>query len=280
MTGATDRRLFPCNGRVAHVSLKGQVDHVRFVEGRLARIKTPVLDLRRSPRGDRDRQLLHGASFLVLDEDGTEGTVFGRAEADGYVGYAARDGLGDFRTPSHRVWSLGAHVYPEPGIKVEPVMTLPFHSVVEATDETESFIEIANGGYIPTAQVKTVNDLATDPVEVAERLVGTPYLWGGDSNWGIDCSGLVQLALASVGIDAPRDSDQQEHAIGTVLGKRDRLRRGDFVFWSGHVGMMADSELLIHANAYHMAVKIEPLDGAAARIQATGGGEITLRRRI
>ncbi len=280
MKRAIDRRLFPCNERVAHVSLRGQVGGVRFVEGRLARVRSSVLDLRRSPCGDRDRQLLHGAGFLVLDEEGARGTVFGRAEADGYVGYVARDGLEDFRTPSHRVWSLGAHVYPEPVIKVEPVMTLPFFSVVEASDETESFIEIANGGYIPTAQVKTVNDLATDPVEVAERLVGTPYLWGGDSNWGIDCSGLVQLALASAGIDAPRDSDMQEHNVGTVLDGRDGMRRGDFVFWSGHVGIMVDSEHLVHANAHHMAVRIEPLEGAAARIQATGGGAIRLRRRI
>ncbi|MCY3874227.1 MAG: NlpC/P60 family protein [Rhodobacteraceae bacterium] len=280
MKQAIDRRLFPCNERVAHVSLRGQVDNVQFVEGRLAHVRSSVLGLRRSPCGDRDRQLLHGAGFLVLDEEGAKGTVFGRACADGYVGYVARDGLEDFRAPSHRVWSLGAHVYPEPVIKVEPVMTLPFFSVVEASDETESFIEIANGGYIPTAQVKTVNDLATDPVEVAERLVGTPYLWGGDSNWGIDCSGLVQLALASAGIDAPRDSDMQEHNVGTVLDGRDRMRRGDFVFWSGHVGIMVDSEHLVHANAHHMAVRIEPLEGAAARIQATGGGAIRLRRRI
>ena len=280
MTRVIDRRLFPCNERVAHVSLRGQVDGVRFVEGRLARVRSPVLDLRRSPRGDRDRQLLHGAGFLVLDEEGAEGTVFGRAEADGYVGYVARDGLEDFLTPSHRVWSLGAHVYPEPEFKIEPVMTLPFLSVVEARNRMESFIEVANGGYVPTAQVKAVEELAKDPVDVAERLVGTPYLWGGDSNWGIDCSGLVQLALASAGIDAPRDSDMQEHDVGTVLDRRDRMQRGDFVFWSGHVGMMVDPGQLIHANAHHMAVRIEPLDVASARIQATGGGTITLRRRI
>ena len=256
------------------------MDGVRLVEGRLVRVRSSILDLRSSPRGDRDRQLLHGAGFLALDEEGAMGTVFGRSEADGYVGYVARDGLGDFRTPSHRVWSLGAHVYPEPRIKVEPVMTLPFFSVVEATDETESFIRIANGGYIPTAQVKTVNDLATDPVEAAERLVGTPYLWGGDSNWGIDCSGLVQLALSSAGIGAPRDSDQQESSVGKALGERDGARRGDVVFWSGHVGIMVDSELLIHANAHHMAVQIEPLDHVEARIQAAGGGAVTFRRRM
>ena len=202
MTRAIDRRLFPCNERVAHVSLKGQVDGVRFVEGRLARVRSSVLDLRRSPCGDRDRQLLHGAGFLVLDEEGAKGTVFGRSEADGYVGYVARDGLEDFLTPSHRVWSLGAHVYPEPeSSRTSHEVALSFG--YQSQERVESFIEVASGGYIPTAQVKAVEDLATDPVEVAERLVGTPYLWGGDSNWGIDCSGLVQLALASAGMMLP-----------------------------------------------------------------------------
>ncbi len=276
----TDRRLFASNGQVAHASLRGRIDGVRFVDGQRMRVASPLLDLRRSPSGERDRQLLHGSSFLVLDEDGPGGTVFGLAEADGYVGYVVRDGLSEIRSPSHRVWSLGAQLYPEPDIKTEPILNVPFLSVFEACRESNSFVEIVDGGHVPKGQLKTLSEHATDPVSVAEMLIGTPYLWGGDSNWGMDCSALVQSSLAASGVAVPRDSDQQERAIGRVLASDDRLQRGDLVFWKGHVGMMVDSRSLIHANAHHMAVQVEPLAEAEARILESGGGAVTCRRRL
>ncbi len=240
-------------------------------------VSEPLLGLYDRPGGSLDRQLLAGAAFLVLEEDSGCGTAFGRC-ADGYVGYAARDGLSDHCEITHLVRSLGAHVYPEARMKAPPIASLPFRAGLAVADEEDGFYRLASGGYVAAPQAEPATRVVRDHAETAERLLGVPYLWGGDSNWGIDCSGLVQLALASAGISVPRDSDLQADSAGERLPENADLRRGDLVFWEGHAGIMRNDGELIHANAFHMAVVSEPLEDVVRRIRGIGG-EIASTRR-
>ena len=241
-------------------------------------VSAPVLGLHDRPGGSLDRQLLAGAAFLVLEEDSGSGTAFGRCAADGYVGYAARDGLGEFREITHLVRSLGAHVYPEAHVKSPPIAALPFRAGLAVAKEEDGFYRLASGGCVAASQASPAGRVVRDHVETAERLLGAPYLWGGDSNWGIDCSGLVQLALASAGIAAPRDSDLQAASAGEPLPGKANLRRGDLVFWEGHTGIMRNAADLIHATAFHMAVVSEPLAMVERRISGIAGKIVSMRR--
>ena len=146
--------------------------------------------------------------------------------------------------------------------------------------EREDYLRIQTGHFIPRPHLQPLKARYGDPVGVADLFLGSPYLWGGNSRGGIDCSGLVQIALLSCGRTCPRDSDQQREALGRELGRSDTAERGDLIFWDGHVGLMANDQILLHANAHHMAVAYEPLAEAAARIEASGGGQITARKRL
>jgi cell wall-associated NlpC family hydrolase len=174
------------------------------------------------------------------------------------------------------VTALRSHVYSRPDIKAPVSAALPCGAEVAVVGEDGAFARPDGGGYLPLAHLAA---RPGDPVAQARRFLGVPYLWGGRSAEGIDCSGLVQLAHLAAGLDAPRDSDMQEAALGALLPSDAPLQRGDLVFWRGHVGLMADATTLLHANAFHMAVAEEPLAAAVARIRDTGGGVITARRR-
>ena len=268
-----DRRNYPCNGVVAHESLRGFLEGVPFVEGDLHSVVVSVAHLLSGPEGALDRQLLYGDGFCVLQEVG--GYAFGFATPSGFVGYVAVDDLGAAVQPTHRVVTMGAHVYANRSIKTVPVVTLPFGAKVIATDQADGFWRVANG-YMPTPQIAPVTTLEMDPVATALRFLGVPYLWGGDSNFGIDCSGLIHAALRAVGRDCPRDSDQQEAFFAYAEGD---LQRGDLVFWKGHVGIMADADKIVHANGHHMATTVECLVDVKARILAMQGKEFTSIRR-
>jgi cell wall-associated NlpC family hydrolase len=133
-------------------------------------------------------------------------------------------------------------------------------------------------GFLPASHLAPLDHRETDFVAVAERFLGTPYLWGGKTNYGLDCSGLVQLALTACGIRCPRDSDMQERALGALVDMKN-LRRGDLVFWKGHVAIVRDPKTFLHANAFHMAVAVEPIAEAIARI-AGAGSEVTSVKRL
>lgn len=268
-----DRRTYRCNGSVAHESLRGSVDGVDFVEGDLRSVAAPVADLLTGPAGALDRQLLHGDGFCVLEEAGDY--AFGFAVPSGFVGYVAVADLRDVVAPTHRVATMGAHVYSSRSIKTVPVMALPFGATVAAADQSDGFWRVADG-YIPEQQVIPLAELEPDTAATALRFLGVPYLWGGDSNFGIDCSGLVHAALRAAGRDCPRDSDQQEVFFAPADGD---IQRGDLVFWSGHVGLMVDAGTIVHANGHHMATTVEPLDMVKARILAAEGKEVTSIRR-
>ena len=268
-----DRRTHRSNGSVAHESLRGQVDGVDFVEGELRSVAASVGNLLTGPNGKLDRQLLHGDGFCVLEE--VADFAFGFAVPSGFVGYVAIDDLRTGVVPSHRVVTMGAHVYPSRSIKTMPVMALPFGAQVAAADQGDGFWRVADG-YVPEQQVVPLGQLEPDLAATALRFLGMPYLWGGDSNFGIDCSGLVHAALRAAGRDCPRDSDQQEAFFAPADGD---LGRGDLVFWTGHVGIMIDGETLVHANGHHMATTVEPLALVAERIKGAEGKDITFYAR-
>lgn len=272
----TDRRLLPANGRVAEAGLAGRVEALRFVEPEWTRIALPLADLCAAPGGARDRQLLFGARFGVLER--REGWAFGRAAYDGYVGYVAEAALGPDGEPTHWVAAPATHLYPAPDIRRSEVAALSFLSEVTVADIRGRWAETAEGLFLPLPHLRPLAERMADPVAAALLLLGTPYLWGGNSRAGIDCSGLVQAAFRACGRPCPGDSDLQAAALGRPLPPGTTARRGDLLFWPGHVAIAAGRGRLLHANAHHMAVVLEPLAEAVGRIAAAGGGEPALRR--
>ena len=272
-----DPRTTPTNGRVAHVSLQGVVEAERFVEGRRMMVTQPMANITEEPRGKRASQLLFGEVFHVLETE--DGFAFGQAERDGQVGYMLAGALVSPEAPTHWVAAPATHLYPKPELKAPPEVAIFFGSPVKVVAEREGYLRIHTGHFIPRPHLQPIKARFGDPVGVADLFLGSPYLWGGNSRWGLDCSGLIQMALVGCGLDCPRDSDQQMD-LGRELYHGEPFVRGDLVFWQGHVGFMANDRMLLHANAHHMAVAYEPLKDAAARFDAAGVGPILSRRRF
>jgi hypothetical protein len=268
-------RLLPHSGRVAHVSLQGEVS-VPLTEGEPARIIVPVADLLDERKGARARQLLLGASVTVIDRE--EGHAFIRSDRDGYCGWMVEASLGQAPEPTHWVVAPGSHLYSEPVVQAPENQGLSLGSQVTVTGSWGPWANTP-GGYMPICHLRPVGHFAPDPVSVAESLLGTPYLWGGNSRFGLDCSGLVQLSLHAVGQSCPGDSDMQM-MLGRGLAPSERLKRGDLIFWRGHVAMVVNSETLIHANGHTMSVAYEGIAEAIARISNGGGGLVQARQRL
>lgn len=282
-----DRRINAYRSDLAAVSLKGIVSAPRYAEGTWGQVVRPSVMVQREPNPDSpiDTEALFGEVATVFDT--ANGWAWIQLARDGYVGYVPLEALsGDIHWPTHRVRALGTFIYPEPNIKVPPLMHLSLNSALSAGELVEAngaqFHKLTTGGYVVMRHVVEEGRHVRDFVEVAERFIGTPYLWGGCTRIGIDCSGLVQMALQAAGIDAPRDSDMQRDQLGeTVLVPKDleSLVRGDMIFWAGHVGIMVDGIMFIHANAHHMAVTVETLPEASERI-ARAGSKITAIKRL
>ncbi len=280
-----DPRLTPARPDLAAARLRGIVEAERYVEGRRCQVSAEILDLKRQPRPDAalDTQLLFGEVLHIYDEE--DGWAWVQAERDGYVGYVATHGLTEeCVAPTHQVIVNRTFVYPAPDMKQPVVAALPLAARLAVSDVTGIFAKLHGGGYVILAHLLAVDQTAErDGVAIAERLLGTPYLWGGRTPQGLDCSGLVQLGYAMAGIALPRDTHMQEKA-GTPVVTDDRLSalvRGDLVFWPGHVGIMSDGETLIHANGHHMLVAKEPLADARQRIAGPGNAtSITSIRRL
>jgi cell wall-associated NlpC family hydrolase len=242
-----------------------------------AQVILPVVDLLRRPGGRRDRQLLFGDSVTILNVSNTYCLI--RAKKDGYCGYLPETALGPPSTPTHTVTAPATHAYSEASIKSPETMLLSFGSLLTATGDSAAFIE-TDAGHIPRQHLHQLPVTATDPVAIAEKFLGTPYLWGGNSRSGLDCSGLVQTACLACGIPCPGDSDQQEKTLGTPLNDPTALRRNDLIFWKGHVAFVAGPDSIIHANAGYMSTVYESLPDALARIEAAGDGRPTGYRRL
>lgn len=270
---------------VAALSLRGQVIAPRYVPGSLRQIVRPAVPLRREPSAALgfETEALYGEFVKVYDE--ADGWAWIQLQRDRYVGYVPSTVLsGELVTPTHRVKALGTFVYPAADIKTPPVLHLPMNAEVRVAEWGERFCRLEQGGFMITRHLNERDRFERDFVDIAERLIGSPYLWGGRTRIGIDCSGLVQVALEAVGRACPRDSDMQAAELGEAVPVRDdfeQLQRGDLVFWKGHVGIMGDGVMLVHANAHHMAVAVETLPEAASRIaKANDGQTITAIRRM
>jgi len=275
----TDRRMLAANGRVALAALKGQVAADRFVAGERRQIAVPVAPIWRDRHGQaRQRELLYGAQFTVLEQNGAR--AFGQSVRDGYVGYVAVANLAAPTRATHVVSALATHLYSAPDLKSPKVMDLCFGSRLGLVGQVGRFMETVSGAFVPEQHLRAVDRPAPDIVSVARMFLGVPYLWGGNSSRGIDCSGLVQAAVLACGHDCPGDSDMQQTQVGEALGEDAPTQPGDLIFWSSHVAIAVGRETLIHANANDMAVAYEPMDSAIARIADQGEGPVTARRRI
>jgi len=234
-----------------------------------AQIGAPFADLRSHPGGLRDRQLLHGDPVTVLGH--RDGCSYVRSDKDGYLGFVDASQVQEPTEPTHIVTGRSTHAYARPDIKSEDRAVLSFGARLTATAESPSFVETSLG-HVPKAQVAPLPYTATT-TDTAQVFLGVPYLWGGNTSAGIDCSGLVQIALLTAGLHCPGDSDLQQQALRATDGSDPRP--GDLIFWKGHVAIHLDAKTLIHANAHHMAVTVEPLQVALARIAQQEFGAVT-----
>ena len=272
-----DPRLNPWRDDLAAAHLRGEVDAPKFVEGIIKQVSAPVAALRRSPADGarQDSQLLYGELFAIYEEK--NGWAWGQAARDDYVGYVPAEAFDTPQPVSYKLAALRSFVYRTADIKSRPLMALSFGAALPVLAIENGFAELTAGGFIYAPHIAPLEAYEADPVAVARRFIGAPYLWGGREATGLDCSALVQLALMACGQACPRDSDMQEAVLGQAVSAPDY---GDIVFWKGHVGFIAGDNLLLHANAHHMAVAEEPFDAACARIEAAGGGDVTAIKRL
>jgi cell wall-associated NlpC family hydrolase len=281
---AFDPRVTPVRADLAAKHLEGKVAAARYVEGDAYDVIDPVAPLRLEPRPDASlaTEALKGERVIIYDTN-EEGWAWGQLAADGYVGWLPANALvPQGAAPSHKVTALRTFAFPGASIKLPPLEALPLGARVAVVRVVDRMAVMPSGAHVPAGHLAPIDQNEEDFVAVAERFVGVPYLWGGKTALGLDCSGLVQIALTACGVPCPRDSDMQEAALGASVGSRDDYndpRRGDLVFWKGHVAIVRDAASLLHANAFHMAVVIEPIVDAIGRI-AAAGSEITSVRRM
>jgi len=276
-----DPRLHAFRPDLADVKLQDRVDANKFAPGVPMEVVVPIAPLHReaSVTAMQITQALFGERLLAFEI--ADEWIWGQLTRDGYVGYIAKTGVSqELTSPTHRVSVPATFLYPLPDIKSQPPVSLPMNARLAIVESDEKFSKLANGRHVYTKHIRLLSETEADFVGVAEKFLHVPYYWGGKTSQGLDCSGLVQTALEACGTFSPRDTDMQETQLGqsVLINDLDGLRRGDLVFWNGHVGIMADQKTLLHANGHHMMTVKEPLSEAVARIAGTYGQVTSIRR--
>lgn len=274
MSAAYDPRVTPVRGDLAATKLRGEVEAPRYVDGTPWHARTATA-IRFSPdaAARQESQLLAGEPFTVYDA--ADGWAWGQAELDDYVGYvAAADLLPGEPTPTHRIDARTTHLYPAPDLKQPVIGRLGFGSWVKVEAEENGFARTA-AGWLYAKHLAPIDRPRPDPVATALLFMGVPYLWGGRGADGLDCSGLVQLAVQATGQWCPRDSDHQANFLGQPVPDLARARSGDLLCFPGHIGFLIGSEQFLHANAFYMQVTLDPLAEVLPR-----AGRIDAIRRL
>jgi cell wall-associated NlpC family hydrolase len=273
-----DARVTPIRDGVASRSLEGLVRAEVYLEPTVMGCVLPAAGIHRGPDAASEQmdQLLFGETFEVVEEEGA--WLWGQARRDGYVGFVAASALKPLPPePTHRIGAIRTYAFAGPSIKTQAFGPYSMNALVAVEAEQGRLARVASAGWMASEHLTPIGAFETDWAGVAERFLGAPYLWGGRESLGLDCSGLVQAALFACGLACPRDTDQQAE-LGREIARGD-FGRGDLVFWNGHVAIGLDEARVVHANGFHMAVAIEPLETAIARIEAAGVGKPTTFRR-